>query len=102
MLNARASRELDLFYQPMLDGCQAAGIDTGLSASAFSRADGHESGDLLYTEENRQRPGPMRGVRTWQYASGRRPEVQGARPDPAHRGANYVRIGKVDRSGISP
>jgi putative chitinase len=50
MLNARQPK-LDLFYQPMLDRMQAAGIDTPLRQCHFLAQTGHESGDLLYTEE---------------------------------------------------
>jgi len=50
MLNARPQR-LDLFYQPVLDRMQAAGIDTPLRQAHFLAQTGHESGDLLYTEE---------------------------------------------------
>jgi len=50
MLNAKQSK-LDLFYQPVLDRMQAAGIDTPLRIAHFLAQTGHESGDLLYTEE---------------------------------------------------
>jgi putative chitinase len=50
MLNARQQR-LELFYQPMLDRMDAAGIDTALRKAHFLAQTGHESGDLLYTEE---------------------------------------------------
>jgi len=50
MLNARPSK-LDLFYQPVIDRMQAAGIDTPLRMAHFLAQTGHESGDLLYTEE---------------------------------------------------
>jgi putative chitinase len=50
MLNAK-QQKIDLFYQPMLDRMQAAGIDTPLRMAHFLAQTGHESGDLLYTEE---------------------------------------------------
>jgi putative chitinase len=50
MLNAK-QQKIDLFYQPVLDRMQAAGIDTPLRMAHFLAQTGHESGDLLYTEE---------------------------------------------------
>lgn len=50
MLNAR-QQKLDLFYQPVVDRMKAAGIDTPLRTAHFLAQTGHESGDLLYTEE---------------------------------------------------
>ena len=50
MLNARQAK-LDLFFQPVLDRMQAAGIDTPLRMAHFLAQTGHESGDLVYTEE---------------------------------------------------
>lgn len=50
MLNAKQSK-IDLFFQLMADRMQAAGIDTPLRMTHFLAQAGHESGDLLYTEE---------------------------------------------------
>ena len=50
MLNAK-QQKLDLFYRPVLDRMKAAGIDTPLRMAHFLAQTGHESGDLLYTEE---------------------------------------------------
>jgi putative chitinase len=50
MLNAR-QQKLDLFYQPILDRMQGADISTPLRMAHFLAQTGHESGDLLYTEE---------------------------------------------------
>ena len=50
MLYARPQK-LDLYYQPVLDRMQAAGINTPLRQAHFLAQTGHESGDLLYSEE---------------------------------------------------
>jgi len=50
MLNARQAK-IDLFYQPVVDRMKAAGIDKPLRMAHFLAQTGHESGDLLYTEE---------------------------------------------------
>ena len=50
MLNAK-QQKLDLFYRPIQDKMKAAGIDTPLRMAHFLAQTGHESGDLLFTEE---------------------------------------------------
>jgi putative chitinase len=50
MLNAKPD-QLDRFYKPMLDGMQAAEINTPLRWAHFLAQTGHESGDLQYLEE---------------------------------------------------
>ena len=50
MLSATQSK-IDLFFQLMSERMQAAGIDTPLRTAHFLAQAGHESGDLLYTEE---------------------------------------------------
>jgi putative chitinase len=50
MLNAKPN-QLELFYQPMLDRMEAAGIQTPLRMAHFLAQTGHESGDLQYMEE---------------------------------------------------